>query len=66
MYHAVLAKLGLENNLISELHWRDFYVNITHYHPRVLEDKEPYGKSFQQKFDQVKWKVNEKQLEAWK
>ena len=33
-------------------------MNITHYHPRVLEDKEPYGKSFQPKFDPVKWKVN--------
>lgn len=35
-YHAILSKLGYENNLVNELHWRDFYVNITHYHPRVL------------------------------
>lgn len=57
----MLNELGVENNLINELHWRDFYMNITHHYPKVLE-----GKSFQEKFDQVKWKYNEKHLAAWK
>ena len=65
-YHVILSKLGYENNLISELHWRDFYVNISHYHPRVVSDKEEYGKSFQPKFDNIAWKVNQKHLDAWK
>jgi deoxyribodipyrimidine photo-lyase len=45
------------------LHWRDFYVNITHYFPRVLAAK---NNSFQPKFDNIKWKYNEEQLNAWK
>jgi deoxyribodipyrimidine photo-lyase len=58
-----MDELGPQNNLVNELHWRDFYVNITHFHPRVLQ---PPRKCFQEKFEELKWKYNEKQLKAWK
>lgn len=38
-------------------------MNITHHFPHVLK---PPHNSFQNKFDEVKWKYNPKQLEAWK
>jgi deoxyribodipyrimidine photo-lyase len=59
----VFSELGEANNIVNELHWRDFYANITHYFPRVLL---PPANSFQSKFDEVKWKYNPAQLSAWK
>ncbi len=63
VFHTILSELGETNNLINELHWRDFYINITHYFPRVLN---PPFNSFQTKFDEVEWKYNDQQLQAWK
>lgn len=63
VYHSVIAELGETNNIVNELHWRDFYANITHYFPKVL--KPPYN-SFQCKFDEVKWNYNPEHLQAWK
>lgn len=59
VYHTVLAELGEENNIVNELHWRDFYVNIAHFFPRVLVAP---NLSFQPKFDDLKWKYNPKHL----
>lgn len=42
VYHAAASQLGLENNIINEIHWRQFYMYITNYFPKVLQ-----GKSFQ-------------------
>ena len=63
VYHRALSELGVANNIINELHFRDFYVNICHYYPKVLDSK---LKNFQEKFDVVKWKHNEAHLQAWK
>lgn len=66
VYHKALEKLGGENNIISELHWRDFYVNITNQYPNVLGPITSNKRSFKEKFDVLPWKYNEKHLEAWK
>ena len=44
---------------LSELIWRDFYFQILHHHPRVVE------RSFKPEYDKVKWVNDPKQFEAW-
>jgi len=52
-------KLSLDT-LISELYWRDFYMHICYYHPKVLKE------SFNSKYNKVKWVQDNKMLELWK
>ena len=61
VYYKIINILGSENNLINELHWRDFYMNITYYFPKVLK-----GCSFKEKYDNIKWDNNNILLEKWK
>ena len=35
-YHKMVEKLGKNNLLIDEIHWRDFYMNISYNFPQVL------------------------------
>jgi deoxyribodipyrimidine photo-lyase len=61
VYYKIINILGSDNNLINELHWRDFYMNITYYFPKVLK-----GFSFKEKYDNIKWDNNNILLNAWK
>jgi deoxyribodipyrimidine photo-lyase len=45
--------------LQRELIWREFYANILYYFPHVL------GKSFKQKYDNVKWTNNKEWFKKW-
>lgn len=40
-------------NLIMELHWRDFYVNVTWNYPHVLK-----GQAFKHQYNNIKWTDN--------
>ena len=67
VFYRILKKLGGNNNLINELHWRDFYVNIMYFFPRVLIGmKKGKNKSFREKYDKIPWKKNKKHFDAWK
>ena len=33
----ILKKIGIQNNLINELYWREFYYNILYYFPHVIK-----------------------------
>ncbi len=46
---------------IDEIVWREFYKNIMFSFPRVSK-----GKPFQEYTNKIKWRFNEKELEAWK
>ena len=61
VYYKIIKNLGSNNNLINELHWRDFYINITYYFPKVLK-----GQSFKDKYDNIKWDNNNELFNAWK
>jgi deoxyribodipyrimidine photo-lyase len=66
VYYKVLDVLGKNNGIINELHWRDFYVNITYYFPHILEGQiKNKNKSFKKKYDKIKWSYNKKMFNAW-
>lgn len=56
-----LAKRAKELNdtFLNELIWRDFYQCILWHFPQVVQH------SFKPEYDQIKWRNNEKEFEAW-
>jgi deoxyribodipyrimidine photo-lyase len=44
---------------LNELIWRDFYSQILHHFPHVVEG------SFRPKYDKIKWSTNEEHFKAW-
>jgi deoxyribodipyrimidine photo-lyase len=44
---------------LSELIWRDFYFQILHHHPRVVEH------AFKPEYDSIQWVNNPKLFDAW-
>lgn len=48
-----------EDQFISELYWRDFYLHISYHFPKV------FGESFQERGDRIKWINDIKQFKAW-
>ncbi len=56
-----LARIARVNNevFLNELIWRDFYHMILCNYPHVV------SKSFKAKYDQIKWRNNETEFEAW-
>jgi deoxyribodipyrimidine photo-lyase len=67
VFYRIIKKLGINNNLINELHWRDFYVNIMYFFPKVLIGmKKGKNKSFREKYDKIQWTKNKKHFDAWK
>ena len=56
----IMDELGEKNGLIDQLYWRECYYYIVYFHPKVLK-----GKSFNPKFNKVKWRNNENEIKAW-
>lgn len=56
-----LARVGLETNekWYNEFIWRDFYQSILWHFPHVKDN------SFRSKYDQIEWRNNEQEFEAW-
>lgn len=52
--------LGMKNELITQLLWREFYYYIAFYFPEVLK-----GHNFNSKFDGIKWTNNKKLFNSW-
>lgn len=59
VYEKIKKELGKNHMLIAQLIWHDFYTQISYHYPHV------YGKSFQEKYDKIKWDKNEKLLKKW-
>ncbi len=59
IYHSIKDTFSLKHGLINELYWRDFYYNILHFFPHILK------KSFNTKYDNVKWKTSKKNFTKW-
>jgi deoxyribodipyrimidine photo-lyase len=49
----------LNETFLNELIWRDFYQMILWHFPHVVE------KSFKSEYDNIRWRNNEKEFEAW-
>lgn len=65
-YHSILNRLGVDNLLINELHWRDFYMNISYNFPNVLKGMiSKKNISFREKYDKIKWSKSKKNLKSW-
>ena len=71
VYHKIKEKLGMKNDLIKQLYWRDFYYNIVEFNPNTLSInwKE---KNFKDNYKKVPWITYEnasdeqkKQWHAW-
>lgn len=60
VYDKAIKILGKKSSFITELYWRDFYINIIYYFPHVV------GNNFNPKFDKYKWSNNKTHLKAWK
>lgn len=60
VYYQIVKKLGYNNELIKQLHWRDFYMCVINYFPDLNKSKTKPD------LNKIKWKVNKKCLDAWK
>lgn len=56
----IYFSLPLKHGIIRELFWKDFYLNISYYFPYI------YGKSFNKKYNNIKWNNNEELFTKWK
>lgn len=63
VYHTIQDQLS-HSNLINELYWRDFYVNITYFFPHVLNGQINHlNKPFKE--IKVKWSTNKSHFDKW-
>ena len=66
VYHKIVKVLGKKSGLIRELVFRDFYMNVVHNFPHVLEGQiKTKNKSYKEKYDNIKWSYNKKVFDAW-
>lgn len=49
----------LNETYLSELIWRDFFMQILHHHPRVVKQ------SFRPEYDNIKWRSSKSDFERW-
>jgi len=56
-----LVKLAAQWNeqWLNELIWREFFMMILYHYPHVI------NQSFKKKYDQIQWRNNEQEFEAW-
>lgn len=59
VYHSFRDQLGPDHTLISELYWRDFFIQLAAEHPRV------FGHAFREKFDALHWDNDPVRFQAW-
>jgi len=51
--------VGLDNGLVNELYWRDFYTHVAYHYPHV------FGSAFRKKYNDVKWSHDKKLFKLW-
>jgi len=66
VYWAMVNSMGKHSGLLSEMYWRDFYVNITYNFPWVLKGQNSgKNQSYKKEYDNIKWLTNKKWFDAW-
>lgn len=66
VYHKVYSVLGSHSGILRELVFRDFYMNIIHNFPHILQGQIK-GKniSYKKDYDNIKWSYNKKMFEKF-
>lgn len=69
VYHKMKDKLGVRNDLIKQLYWREFYYNISEYNPNIFSH-DWSEKNFKDNYKKVKWitlnTASDEQKKQWK
>ena len=60
VYWKIRDLYGFNNDLLSQIFWREFYFYIVYYFPKVLK-----GENFNEKYDKIKWTNNKEYFEKW-
>ena len=60
VFKQVKSNFGVQHDLIRQLHWRDFYIKIMFFYPRVI------GDAMKPEYSKVNWQAEEKHITAWK
>jgi deoxyribodipyrimidine photo-lyase len=60
-----LSPPAARDALINELYWRDFYLNIAHFFPKVLSGRKGGARAFQQKYARINWSSSRANFEKW-
>lgn len=65
VYWAIANKLGKKCGLINELHWRQFYYEISYRFPKTLQGQisDKLNAPLKSKYNKIKW--SDKLLDAW-
>ena len=58
VYWKIRDLYGFNNDLLSQIFWREFYFYIVYYFPKVLK-----GENFNEKYDKIKWINNKEYFE---
>lgn len=61
VYWAFRDKLGMKNDLIKQLYWRDFYYNLVWEYPHVMKS----GKNLKPQYDGIKWLGSNSDFKKW-
>lgn len=66
LYHKIYNILGGKSGLLNELHWREFYTNISYNFPYILDGMvNKHNKALKRKYDNIKWSYNKKLIDCW-
>lgn len=60
VYWKIKDIYNIENELLSQIYWREFYFYIIYYFPKMLK-----GNNFNSKFDNIKWINNINHFKKW-
>lgn len=58
----VYHKNARKKDFIRQLHWRDFYMRIVWYFPRVLAGP---NRNFKENFNEIRWENKQEHIRAW-
>ncbi len=60
VYWKIKNVLGINNTLIPQMYWREFYFYIVYYFPYVLK-----GENYNKKYDNIKWTNSKTNFDKW-
>lgn len=61
VYWAFRTHLGMSNDLIKQLYWRDFYYNLVWEFPHLITTK----KNLKSQYDDIKWEGSNTNFKKW-
>ena len=66
VYHKVYSVLGASSGILRELVFRDFYMNIIHNFPYILQGQiEGKNISYKKDYDNIKWSYNKNKFDKF-